>query len=247
VSPDQAPPVHGRRATVALALIVVLGTALLLWAAERLARAGAESVLARAVQERTGVLERPTVQVHGSPVLLQAVRGRYDDVEVDSGTVSSGPVRLRAVEADLSGVYLSFHDLLDGNTDEVFVERSVERALLTHDDLDRYLRFTSRRLEAEPADEEQLRLTGTVDTSGGVREVSALAGVAPEAGALLVRPTQLDTPAGLDGLEELLLRQRFTFPVPLDPLLFEEGDVDVAVQPDGLAIRVSGTGVVLGS
>jgi hypothetical protein len=187
------------------------------------------------------------VQVHGSPVLLQAVRGRYDDVEVDSGTVSSGPVRLRAVEADLSGVYLSFHDLLDGNTDEVFVERSVERALLTHDDLDRYLRFTSRRLEAEPADEEQLRLTGTVDTSGGVREVSALAGVAPEAGALLVRPTQLDTPAGLDGLEELLLRQRFTFPVPLDPLLFEEGDVDVAVQPDGLAIRVSGSGVVLGS
>ena len=139
-------PVHGRRATVALALTVVLGTALLLWAAEWLARAGAESVLARAVQEQTGVLARPTVQVHGSPVLLQALRGRYDDVEVDGGTVSSGPVRLRAVEAELSGVYLSFHDLLDGNTDEVFVERSVERALLTHDDLDRYLRFTSRRL-----------------------------------------------------------------------------------------------------
>jgi hypothetical protein len=247
VSTDQAPPVHGGRATVALALIVVLGTALLLWGAEWLARAGAESVLARAVQERTGVLDRPAVQVHGGPVLLQALRGRYDDVEVDSGAVSSGPVRLRDVEAELSGVYLSLHDLLDGNTDEVFVERSVERALLTHDDLDRYLRATGRRLDAEPAGEGQLRLTGTVEAPGGVRTVSALVEVAPEAGALLVRPTRLETTAPVGGLEELLLRQRFTFPVPLDPLLFEEGDVDVAVQPDGLAIRTSSSGVVLGS
>lgn len=62
-----------------------------------------------------------------------------------------------------------------------------------------------------------------------------------------MRPTQLDTTAAVGGLEELLLRQRFTCPVPLDPLMFEEGDVDLAVQPDGLAIRTSGSGVVLGS
>src|SRR3712207_9198697 len=64
----------------------------------------------------------------------------------------------------------------------------------------------------------------------GLRPVSALAEVAPEAGALLVRPTQLDTPDPLQGVEELLVRQRFTFPVPLDPLLFEDRGVDVAVQ-----------------
>jgi DMSO/TMAO reductase YedYZ molybdopterin-dependent catalytic subunit len=247
VSTDPAPPVHGRRATVALALTVVLGTALLLSGAEWLARAGAESVLSRALQERTGVLDRPTVQVHGGPVLLQALRGRYDDVAVDSGAVSSGPVRLRDVEAELSGVYLSWHDLLDGNADEVYVEGTVENALLTYDDLDRYLSFTGRRLDAEPAGEGQLRLTGAVDAPGGVRAVSALAEVAPEAGALLVRPTRLDTPAAQSGIEELLLRQRFTFPVPLDPLLFEQGDVGVVARPDGLGIRASGSGVVLGS
>ncbi len=244
---DDVSPEPGRRPTVVLAVVVVLGTALLLLVAEWLARTGAESVLARAVQERTGVLEPPAVEVGDGPVLLQALRGRYDDVAVDLGVVSSGPVRLREVSADLSGVYLSFPDLLDGNTDRVYVEQSLEEALLTYDDLDRYLRFTGRLLDAEPAGDDRLRLAGTVDVPGGLRPVAALAEVAPEAGALLVRPTQLDTPDPLRGVEELLVRQRFTFPVPLDPLLFEDRGVDVAVQPAGLAVRTSGSGVVLGS
>lgn len=247
MSGGPAPAGHGRGATAVLAAVVVLGTALLLGAAEWLARAGAESVLARAVQERTGVLQPPEVEVHGSPVLLQALRGRYDDVEVDVDTLSSGPVRLRDVHAELSGVYLSFHDLLDGNTDRVYVERSAEQALLSYDDLDRYLRFTGRPLDAEPAGDGRLRLTGTVDVLGGARPVSALARVAAEEGALLVRPEELRTPVPLDGVEEALLTQRFTFPVPLDPLLFEDRGVEVTVQPDGLAIRTAGSGVVLGS
>jgi hypothetical protein len=245
VTADRATP--GRRPTVVLAVVVVLGTALLLWGAEWLARTGAESALSRAVQERTGVLDRPAVEVGDGPVLLQALRGRYDVVSVDLGVVSSGPVRLRGVTADLSGVYLSFHDLLDGNTSRVYVERSVEEALLSYDDLDRYLRFTGRLLDAEPAGDGQLRLTGTVDALGDVRSVTALAGVTAEDGALLVRPTRLDSPDPLEGVQEQLVRQRFTFPVPLDPLLFEDRGVDVAVQPAGLAVRTSGSGVVLGS
>lgn len=239
----------GRRPTVVLAVTVVLGTALLLWAAEWLTRIGAESVLARAVQERTGVLDRPTVQVQGGPVLLQALRGRYDDVEVRVESLSSGPVRLRDFSADLSGVYLSFSDLLDGSTDRVFVERSVEDALLTYDDLDRYLGFTGRPLDAEPAPDGQLRLTGAVDVLGEMRSVSALARLEPEDGALLVRPTQLQATGPLEGVDELLVRQRFTFPVPLDPLLFEgrADELSVAVRSSGLEIRTSGNGVVLTS
>ncbi|SNS16207.1 Protein of unknown function [Geodermatophilus pulveris] len=236
-----------RRPTAVLAVVVVAGTALLLWGAEWLARTGAESVLARTVQERTGVLEAPPVDVGDGPVLLQALRGRYDDVTVDLEVVSSGPVRLRDLSADLGGVYLAFPDLLDGTTSGVYVERSAEQALLTHDDLDRYLRFTGRPLDAEPAGDGQLRLTGSVDVGGAVRPVSALVGVAAEDGALLLEPTRLDTPDPLEGVEELLVRQRFTVPVPLDPLLFEGRGVDVATRPDGLAVGASGEGVVLGS
>ena len=249
VAPGAAPgpAAHGRRAVVALAVTVVLGTALLLWAADRLTRWGAESVLARALQERTGVTQAPVVEVRGDWVLLQALRGRYDDVRVDTPSLSSGPLRMRDHAADLGGVYLSFPDLLDGNTDRVFIEEAAEQALLTYDDLDRYLGFVGRALDAEPAGDGQVRFSGSVDVLGEVREVSALSRIESEDGALLVRPTGVQSAEPLEGLAELLVTQRFTFAVPLDPLLFEDRATEVAVEPSGLVISTSGTGVVLGS
>ena len=241
------PAAHGRAATVALAVTVVLGTALLLWGADRLTRWGAESVLARAVQERTGVAEPPTVHVEGGWVLLQALRGRYADVRVDIPSVSSGPLRMRDYTADLGGVYLSFPDLLDGNTDRVYIEVAAEQARLTYDDLDRYLGFVGRSLDAEPHEDGQVRFTGSVDVLGQTRDVSALTRIESEDGALLVRPTQVQSAEPLEGLAELLVTQRFTFAVPLDPLLFEDRPTEVTVDASGLVVRTSGTGVVLDS
>ncbi|MGY1707407.1 DUF2993 domain-containing protein [Geodermatophilus sp. SYSU D00697] len=243
-----SPDAGGRRRTAALALTVVLGTVLLLWSGDRLARWGAESVLARAVQEQTGVLERPTVTLEGGgPVLLQALRGRYDAVAVDVDSLSSGPLRVEDYTADLEGVYLSFHDLLDGNTAHVHVERAAEAAFLTYDDLDRYLRFAGRDLDVEAADGGRLRVSGTVDVLGEVRTVSALVGVGTEDAALVLRPTRLEAAEPLDGLSELLVSQRFTVRVPLDPLPLGQVVEEVRVQPGGVAIRTSGTAVRLGS
>lgn len=238
---------HGRRATAALAVTVVLGTTVFLLAADRLARWGAESVMARAVQERTGVSEPPSVKVHGSPVLLQALRGRYDDVRVEIPSLSSGPLRMRDYTADLGGVYLSFQDLLDRIPDRLYIEESDEQARLTYDDFDRYLGFVGRPLDAEPGGNGQMRLTGSIDVLGEIREVSALARVESEDGALIVRPTRLEAADPLEGVAELLVRQRFTFPVPLDPLLFEDRPTEVLVEPSGLLVRTTGRGVVLGS
>ncbi|MGY1669122.1 LmeA family phospholipid-binding protein [Geodermatophilus sp. SYSU D00710] len=247
MSADQRSRARRGRRTVVLAVTVVLGTALLLWAAEWLARSGAESVLARTVQEQTGGLERPTVEIHGGPVLVQALRGRYDDVVVEVGSISSGPLRLVDHTARLEGVYLSFHDLVDGSTDHVFAERSEEEALVTYDDLDRYLGFAGRDLDVEPEENGQVRFTGSVDVLGELRTVSALARVEAEEGALLVRPTRLDAGQPLEGIGELLTTQRFTFPVPLDALLFEQGTVEVTARSSGLAVRTAGRDVVFGS
>lgn len=242
-----SPDPGGRRRTAGLAVTVVLGTVLLLWSADRLARWGAESVLARAVQEQTGVLEQPTVEVHGGAVLLQALRGRYDDVEVGIDSLSSGPLRVEDYSADLDGVYLSFHDLLDGNAAQVHVERAAEAAFLSYDDLDRYLRFAGRSLDVEAADDGQLRVSGTVDVLGEARTVSASVRVGVEDAALVLRPVRLEAAEPLDGLPGLLVTQRFTVPVPLDPLPLGQVVTAVTVQPTGLAIRTAGDGVRLGS
>jgi hypothetical protein len=245
-SPVGPPAGAGRGRTAALALTVVLGSVLLLWGADRLARWGAESVLSRAVQEQTGVLDPPTVTVGGGPVLLQAVRGRLDDVEVRIDALSSGPLRVEDYAADLHGVYLSFHDLLDGNAARVHVERATEAAFLTYDDLDRYLRFAGRSLDVEPAPDGLLRVGGTVAVLGETRTVSALVEVDAEDAALVLRPTRLESGEPLDGLSELLATQRFTVRIPLDPLPLGQAVEAVDVRPTGLAVRTSGTGVRVG-
>jgi hypothetical protein len=226
---------------------VVLGTVLLLWGADRLARWGAESVLASAVQEQTGVLKRPTVEVQGGPILLQALRGRYDAVEVGIGSLSSGPLHVEDYAAKLDGVYLSFHDLLDGNTARGHVEKAAEAAFLSYDGLDRYLGFAGRDLHVETADDGRLRMRGTVDVLGETRSVSALVSIGTEDAALVLRPARLEAGEPLDGLPELLVTQRFTVQVPLDPLPMGQVVTAVTVQPTGLAIRTAGDGVRLES
>lgn len=149
--------------------------------------------------------------------------------------------------AQLDGVYLSFHDLLDGNTARVHVEEAAEGAFLSYDDLDRYLGFAGRDLHVEAADDGRLRMRGTVDVLGETRSVSALVSVGTEDAALVLRLTRLEAGEPLDGLPELLVTQRFTVQVPLDPLPMGQVVTAVTVQPTGLAIRTAGKGIRLGS
>ncbi|TWH71651.1 Protein of unknown function (DUF2993) [Modestobacter roseus] len=233
------------RATVLLGVAVVLGTLLLLWGADRLARWGAESVLARGIQQATGVAERPTVQVHGTFFLAQAVQGRYDDVEVSLDVVSSGPMSVDAVTARLNGVHVSFHDLLVQDTAPVWVERSVTEAFLGYDDLNRYLEVTGRPVTVGAAPGGEVRLTGTVGLLGRPVSASALADVSPRDGTLAVSPRALDTGTPLDAAGEALLGQRFEFLVPLDLLPFGQELAAIETTEDGLVLGVRGTDVVV--
>ncbi len=245
-TPEQ-PPGGGRaRGTVWLALTVVLGTLVLLWGADRLARWGAESALTRAVQEQTGGLERPVVRIEGGPVLLQVLRGRYDHVQVALDSVSSGPLRLQDYTAELDGVFLSFHDLLDGNTGGVFVEDAAEEAFLRTEDLQRYLRFTGRPLAVEGSADGRLRLSGPVEVLGEAFTASAVVELGSDGATLLLRPVQLDAGRSLQGLAELLVTQRFSLRVPLDPLPFAGSVTGIELRENGLEVRTAGRAVVVG-
>lgn len=233
------------RRTVALGVSVVLGTLLLLWGSDRLARWAAESLLARDIQQATGVSVRPSVQVNGLFFLLQAVQGRYDDVEVAVREVASGPMSVDRVEARLSGVHVSFHDLLVQDPAAVWIERSVGEAFLGYDDLNRYLEVTGRPVTIGAAPGEEVRLTGTVDLLGQSVSASALAQLSPELGALSIAPTALDTQTDLEEASRLLLGQRFSLRVPLDPLPFGQELTAIEGAEEGLVLRTRGTDVVI--
>ncbi|WP_346620246.1 DUF2993 domain-containing protein [Blastococcus montanus] len=231
--------------TVVLALGVLLTTAALLWAADLLARRAAEGLVAQALQEQTGTFERPTVQVRGAFFLPQVLRGRYEEVDIAMEGLVSGPLRIDSVRAELDDVYLSFHDLLHGETDEVVIRYTEAEALLTYDDLNEYLDLTGRPLTLAEADDGELMVNGSVDVLGATLEASADADIGSEDGELVVQPTRFGGIEGLDRVSELLLDQRFTFRVPLDPLPFAQRVTDIGLVDAGVVVDVAGEWVVL--
>jgi len=234
-----------RRGTVVLAVTVLLGTALLLWGADWAARWGAESLLARSIQSATGVDQRPQVHVHGTFFLPQVVRGRYGDVEITVDDLTTGPLRIRRVHAQLTGVRLSFHDVLTRQAGPVVIEKSREDATLGYRDLNRYLKAIGRAIRIGAAPDGQAELTGTVKVLGHSISASTLARFAPKGGDLAVTPTQLDTDTPLDKASRLLLGQRFSFVVPLDPLPFGQELTGIRPGKDGVAITARGSAVVV--
>jgi hypothetical protein len=194
----------------------------------------------------TGVRTAPDVELHGGSFLLQALRGRYERVDVSLSDLSSGPVRISRLDARLTGVRLPFSELLLRNPDVMAVERATGRALLTYDDLDGYLDFTGRPYAVRPgAEPDEVAISGSVRVLGRDYDVSVEAVLGAEGGALTVTPSRLDTGSTLDRPAELLLGRRFTFVVPLDPLPFGQRVTDIAAQPEGIVIRTETEGVVL--
>lgn len=233
------------RSTTLTALAVVLGTAALVWGIGGLTRIGAGSLLARVVQQDTGVTQLPAVRVHGGFLVDDLVRGRYGDVEVGLPTTESGPLRLTGVRIRLQGVRMPFHDMLVRDSHRVLVDRATAEAVLTWADLNRYLRLTSRPVTAAPGVDGLVRLAGSVRLGGRTVAASADATLTPTPDGLAVRPSRLDPSAGHTGASRLLLRQRFTVLVPMQALPLGVQVTSVSVRDDGLHVRAAGTGLLL--
>ena len=232
-------------ATVIVALVVVLGTAVLFWAGNGLARVGAGALLARAVQQATGVDERPAVRLRGPVLSGQLVRGRYDEVRVEMPAVTAGPVRLTRLRADLHGVRLPFHDVLVQDSHHVAIDRATQDAVMTWDDLDRYLRLTGRGLRSAPAGAGLVRLTGSVPLVGRTVRASGEARFVPGGDGIAVRPVRLSLAPGHDSASLVLLRQRFTLQIPMQVLPFGQQVTSVTVEDEGLHVHASGAMVSL--
>lgn len=246
---DQETPKHRwhlpRSTTVALATGILLGTALLLWGADWAARLGAQSALAGTIQSATGVADRPAVNVHGIFFLPQVVRGVYDDVEITVAGLNSGPLRVDRLHAELTGVHLSFHDVLVQSSTPVYIEHATEQATLRYSDLNTYFQATGRPFTISGAPDGEAPLTGSVTILGKEISASARARLAGQDGDLAVQPTPLNTDTALDQACRLLLQQRLTFLVPLDPLPFGQQLTAVDVRESTLVVQARGSGIVV--
>lgn len=217
---------------------VLVACALLLWGADALARVGAQSLVARQVQDATGTSAAPEVHVRGALFLPQLVRGRYDEVDVTTRDVTSGSLTIARVDSVLTGVALPFHDVLLRDVRGLTIDRSTQHARLTYRAVDRYLHATGRPLTLAPAEDGQVQVSGTLSVLGSSIDVSGDVSLSASDGQLQVTPRSTDTgSSGLDSASRALLGQRLTFAVPLQSLPF--GHHLAAVDPGSSAIAVT--------
>ena len=216
------------------------------WGADALARAGAEALLARNIQNATGVSEPPVVDVKGFAFVPQVVRGAYNEVHVTTRGITSGPLRIERVDSQLFDVRVPFHDVLVQDIRRVGISRSLEDVTLRYEDLNAYFNATGRPLQLAPAENGQARLTGVVDVLSQRVEVSATATLSVANEALRITPREVNTGnVTLNQASRLLLGQRLALSVPMGTLPFGHHLTNVVADPDGIHLRAEGVAVIV--
>lgn len=227
-----------------LATVVVI--ALVLWGFDNLGRAGAQSLLAQDIDSAIGGTAAPVVTVKGRPFLPQVIRGAYQEVDVDAVGISTGPLRVDRIQAQLIDVRIPFHDVLVRDLRTVAIGRSTEQVTIRYTDLDRYLQVTGRPLTVTPAGGDRLQLAGTLSVLRQRIQVTAVVALTIENGALQITPVSVETqPQSLQKAVGLLLTQRLTFTVPMDGLPFGQQLVSVTPGRETIVITARGERLVL--
>lgn len=236
----------GRRRFLLQVVGVIVVVGVLLWGADTMARIGAQSLLARNIQDATGVEVLPEVDAHGILFLPQVIRGAYSDVHVTTLGITSGPLRINRVESRLSDVQVPFHDVLVRDIRRVGIGRSVENFDLTYEDLNAYFAATGRRLELAPGPDGTVRLTGVVEIANQSVPVSADATLSVEDDVLRISPESIDTGSGsLQAASRLVLGKRLRLIVPFGTLPFGHHLTGAGADSEGLHLTAEGTDIIL--
>jgi len=238
--------VRRRRRTVLEAVALTLGTVLLLWGADRLAEIGAESLLERNIQDVTGVVERPVVDIRGPLFLPQAIRGAYGEVEVTVSDLRSGPLTVKQVRATLHDVRMPLKDVLLRDIRRVGVGRATDQVTLRFQDLNAYFETTGQSLRLAGTDDGHVEMSGFFIVLGQTVRATAQVDLHVDGSQLRIAPREVDTgDTVLSSARRVLLDQRLGLTIPLDTLPFGTELTEVSVDADELQVSAQSTAIVL--
>lgn len=199
---------------VVVAVLAVLALSLVL--ADRSCATLAERKASEYLAEPFGY--PPSVRVHGTPFLTQALRGRYGDIEVSGGGLQVGEMAGATLEAHLFNAILPPRELLGGRTTELPVERVEGRIVLPYGEVARVSRIPGLTLTYE---RQRLIASASLPVPGinQIARVSGHAALSVVEGAVWLRVRGLSV-AGI-GLPSLVVKQlmpSLNVPIPLPAL-----------------------------
>lgn len=222
-------------------LLVVV--AALVVVADRVALSATERSLRQELQVSGGLASPPQVSVQGTPFLTQALRGRYDRVDVQATDVPAGELRLAELDVVLTGARVPLSDVISDDVTEVPVDRVDATALVSYAALAR--RSGPRELTVSP-DGDRLKVVGSVEVLGRTLSVSATSTLVLDGDELVVTAEEFDSGAGLaDDLLSRALGGRFDLRLPLEGLPYGLQVESVRVSPQGVVVRAGASDAVL--
>jgi hypothetical protein len=164
-------------------VVLLLVLAALLAAADRYSVHLAERTVAKQAQVSADLRDQPTVTIHGFPFLTQAVRGRYQRIDVAATDLDRGGVRIARLDATLRGVQLPLSEALRGSVSSIAVESLDASAVVTFADLAHRSGVVGLTIEPEG---KEVRVTGRVRVLGQTVRASALSRVTLRGGRIAV-------------------------------------------------------------
>jgi hypothetical protein len=226
-----------RRLVIVLVILVAL-----LVAADRVALRFAEKAVAEQAQQSANLAETPTVRVHGFPFLTQALRGRYEQIDVTATGLDRGGVRVSSLEATLHGAGVPWREALNGTVRSIPVRSLEATAVVTYADLAHRSRVVGVTIAPEG---DALRVTGRATVLGQTVRVSALSSVSLRGGRIAVTARSVrvlgqSSPAlvnALAGTLDLL--------VPVGALPYDLQLTSLRVTPAGLQLSARSGPTVL--
>jgi LmeA-like phospholipid-binding len=124
-----------RRVVVLLVALLVLAGVLVI--GDRVAAAYAQNSASNFLVVHAPFDEKPTVRVRGVPFLTQALRGRYEDVEVSGGGLQLGDISGASLDAHLRGVHLGLGDLVKRDVHQLAIDHVDGNVTLPYSELAR--------------------------------------------------------------------------------------------------------------
>lgn len=244
-----------RRGLIVL-LVLVLALGGLALVADGYLRSRVEDRVARQVQTAEGLDAPPEVDIGDTLFLLAAWRGRFDRVTVTAASATTDGVRLREVEARLTGVHVPVRQILDGADPAVRADRFEVRALMPYPVVTDLLQGQlDRATGGDGAAAADLTLAAGPDTAGG-RSTLQVSGTVSVAGVAisLALPVRVELRSGTLVLEAIpdpgdptgeRTAALVSAAAPLPPLPYGLEVSEVSPEADGLRLTATGTDVVL--
>jgi hypothetical protein len=226
-----------RKVLLVLLFVLIIGVI----AADRVGVAVAQDQIAKQVAAQNDLPRKPDVKIHGIPFLTQAFGGNYKKIDVGIGELTQQGVTLNDVQVELTDVQAPLSDVINGDASNVVAGTATASAIVPYEAVRKRAPSSVKSISASGSN---LQVRGDLSAFGFGGDVTIVAAVRATGRGIGVTPQTVRTGGG-PAVPVALLRDRFTFTVPVKDLPLGSRITKVEVTPEGLRIAASADDVKL--